>query len=209
MQEFGGGLPMEIGSKAFGRVIVTGCGRSHGHPAGAILPVGPRMEHFSFEEQINGRVEVGPINTKQIGVWLLACSPSGERIASGGWSKTICIWDTNTGEFVVSPIQDLGKHYMTSVVWSSDSTKIYSASDRFACVLNSTSGELFHSFEHNDALYSVALSLKNNVLGCVGLLGLAQLWDRVSSATRPAIPSGASRTASLRVVLLRLEIRSI
>jgi len=77
----------------------------------------------------SGRVEVGPINTKQIGVWSLACSLSGERIAPGGWNKTICIWNTKTGE-LVGPIQNLGKHYMTSVVWSSDSTKIYSASDR-------------------------------------------------------------------------------
>jgi WD40 repeat protein len=34
-----------------------------------------------------------------------------------------------------------------------------------------------HSFAHNDTLYSVALSPKNNVLACVGLQGIAQLWD--------------------------------
>jgi hypothetical protein len=51
MEAFSGRLPMEIGSKAFGRVIVTGCDHSRGHPAGTILPVGPKMEQFSFEER--------------------------------------------------------------------------------------------------------------------------------------------------------------
>ena len=53
---------------------------------------------------------------------------------------------------------------MTSVVWSSDSV----------------SGTELHRFEHNDWLISVALSPKHNVLACVGLKGIAQLWDTES-----------------------------
>ncbi|KAG1818697.1 uncharacterized protein BJ212DRAFT_104216 [Suillus subaureus] len=38
---------------------------------------------------------------------------------------------------------------VTSLVWSSDSTKLYSASDEFPRVFNSETGELLHRFEHD------------------------------------------------------------
>jgi WD40 repeat protein len=127
----------------------------------------------------NGEVEMGPIETGQGWVYSLAYSPSGNRIASGGY-ETICIWDSNTGELLVGPIEDLGA-YMTSVVWSSDSSKLYSASDKFARVFDSVSGTELHRFEHNTLyLISVALSPKHNVLACVGHGGTAQLWDTES-----------------------------
>ena len=91
----------------------------------------------------------------------------------------ICIWDSNTGELLVGPIKDLG-NTVTSVVWSSDSSKLYSASDEFARVFDSVSGTQLHRFEHNHWLYSIALSPKYNVLACVGSEGTAQLWDTES-----------------------------
>jgi WD40 repeat protein len=110
---------------------------------------------------------------------VLAYSPSGNRIASGGVNKTICIWDSNTGELIVGPIEDLG-NAVTSVVWSSDGSELYSASDKFACVFDSVSGTLLYRLEHNHALWSVALSPKHNVLACVGNRGVAQLRDTES-----------------------------
>ncbi|KAG2106586.1 WD40-repeat-containing domain protein [Suillus discolor] len=124
----------------------------------------------------NGKVVVGPIDTKQSSVSSLAYSPSGERIASGGHNKTICIWNTKTGKLVIGPMEGL-EHHVTSLAWSSDGTKVYSASDEFARVFDSTSGALLHSFKHDSCLYSVALSPKDNVLACVGINGVAQLWD--------------------------------
>jgi hypothetical protein len=126
----------------------------------------------------SGKVEMGPIKTRQKRVCALAYSHSGERIASGGDNYTICIWDTKTGELVVGPIKGLGLS-VTSLVWSSDGTKLYSASDRFARVFDSTTGKLLHRFEHDrhKRLYSVALLPRQNVLACVGSLGVAQLWD--------------------------------
>ncbi len=32
------------------------------------------------------------------GVWSLAYSPDGSKLASGGWDQTIKIWDANTGK---------------------------------------------------------------------------------------------------------------
>lgn len=127
----------------------------------------------------SGISEVGPIKTKQYRVCALAYSPSGNRIASGGWNTTICIWDSKTGELALGLIQDLG-YEVTSVVWSSDSTKLYSASDKLARVFDSTSGALLHCFQHDDILYSIALSPTYNVLVCVGDQGAVQLWDTES-----------------------------
>jgi WD40 repeat protein len=69
---------------------------------------------------------------------------------------------------------------VTLVVWSSDSSKLYSASAKFARVFNSVSGTELHRFEHNDYVNSVALSPKHNLLACVGIRGIAQLWDTES-----------------------------
>ncbi|KAG1763591.1 hypothetical protein EDD22DRAFT_952200 [Suillus occidentalis] len=105
------------------------------------------------------------IKTDQIsGVQVLAYSPSGERIASGGYN-TICIWNAKTAKLVVGPIKTPGA-YVTSLVRSSDSTKFYFASDGFARVFDGKSGKLLHRFEHNRVLWSVALSPKHNVLAC-------------------------------------------
>ncbi|KAG1718192.1 hypothetical protein EDB19DRAFT_2046571 [Suillus lakei] len=84
-----------------------------------------------------------------------------------------------TGKGVVDPIKGLGTT-VTSVVWSSDSTKLYPASDEFARVFDSKPGKLLHRFQHDNLLYSVALSPKNNVLVCVGDNGVAKLWDTQS-----------------------------
>jgi WD40 repeat protein len=123
----------------------------------------------------SGEVAVGPIKTGR--VMSLAYSPSERRIASGG--DSICIWDSNTGELLVGPIEDL-RDTVTSVVWSSDSSKLYSASDEFARVFDSASGALLHHFKHDTLLYSVAFSPKHNVLACTGSKGVAQLWDTES-----------------------------
>lgn len=127
----------------------------------------------------SGEIEAGPIETGQVGVLALAYSPSGDKIASGGKNQTICIWDSKTGELVVEPIEGLG-HYVWSVVWSSDSTKLYTALGHFARVFDSNSGTELHNFKHIYPLISVALSPKHNVLACVGIRGVARLWDTKS-----------------------------
>jgi len=144
-------------------------------PSGAHIASGSADGTILIRKAENGKVEVDPIKTGQDWVRSLAYSPSGDRIASGG-RRTICIWDSNTGELLVGPIKDLGQ-IVTSVVWSSDSSKLYSASDKFARVFDSVSGTQLHRFGHNDYVNSVALSPKHNVLACVGFGGIAQLWD--------------------------------
>ncbi|KAG2344360.1 WD40 repeat-like protein [Suillus weaverae] len=146
-------------------------------PSGRQIASGSEDGTILIRNADSGEVEVGPIKAKQGWVYALAFSPSGNRIASGGYN-TICIWDTKTGELIVGPIdiEDLGLP-VTSLVWSSDNNKLYSASNKCARVFDSTSGKLLHRLEHHHSLYSIALSPKDNVLACVGINGIAQLWD--------------------------------
>ncbi|KAJ8582306.1 WD40 repeat-like protein [Rhizopogon salebrosus TDB-379] len=144
-------------------------------PSGSHLASGFNDGIILIREAANGEVEMKPIHSNQDSVWSLAYSPSGDRIASGGMNQTICIWDSNAGELLVGPIKGLGLG-VTSVVWSSDSSKLYSASDEFARVFDSVSGTLLHDFEHDGLVNCIALSPTNNLLACVGY-GVAQLWD--------------------------------
>jgi len=149
-------------------------------PSGGRIASGSDDGTILIRKADSGKVEVGPIETEQNRMCSLAYSPSGDRIASGGNNATICIWDSNTGELLVGPINDLGVYTVTAVVWSSDSSKLYSASDEFARVFDSVSGTELHHFKHNHPLYYVALSPKHNVLACVGNGSIAQLWDTES-----------------------------
>jgi WD40 repeat protein len=148
-------------------------------PNGGHLASGSDDGTILIRKAENGEVEVGPIETAHDWVRSLAYSPLGDRIASGGYNETICIWDSNTGELLVGPIEDLGAE-VTSVAWSSDSSKLYCPSDKFARVFDSVSGTELHRFEHNHYVNFVALSPKHNLLACVGIRGIAQLWDTES-----------------------------
>jgi len=71
-------------------------------PCGAYIAGGTIL----IRKSDNGEVEVGPIETNQCLVNGVAYSSSGDRITSGG-DGTIRIWDSKTGEPLVSPVEDL------------------------------------------------------------------------------------------------------
>ncbi|KAG1732389.1 WD40-repeat-containing domain protein [Suillus paluster] len=155
-------------------------------PSGGQLASGYSNGTILIRNAEGGEVELRLEQDTLDRVFTLAYSPSGDRIASGG-SDGICIWDSKTGEPVIRPISDselIGVNIVTSLVWSSDSSKLYSTSDNFARVLDSSSGKVLHRFKHDNInlnhLSSVALSPKHNVLAYVGHQGIAQLWDTVS-----------------------------
>jgi len=148
-------------------------------PSGGRIASGSDDGTILIRKADSGKVEVGPIETEER-VECLAYSPSGDRIiASGVYKYTICIWDSNTGELLLGPIKDIGI-WVSSVVWSSDSSKLYCVSSGHARVLDSVSGTELHRFDHGVIVNSVALSPKHNVLACVGYNSVAQLWDRES-----------------------------
>ncbi|KAG2072855.1 WD40 repeat-like protein [Suillus decipiens] len=173
-------------------------------PGGDHIASGSRDGTILIRKLDSGEIEVGPIKTGQHWVNVLVYSPSGDRVASGGLNETVCIWDTKTGELIVGPIEELWAS-VTSLVWSSDSKKVYVASDKFVRVFDSNSGTVLHRFEHNDLVNSIALSPKHDVLACVGQPGVAQLWDTESHEPLHQQPFIDRRT--LRCVLFSRDGR--
>jgi len=147
-------------------------------PSGGHIASGSDDATILIRKAENGEVEMGPIKMGQDRVYSVAYSPSGNRIASCGYNCAICIWDSNTSELLVGPtINHLSTNAVSWVVWSSDSSKLYSTSWYYARVFDSVSGTELHRFKHTHWLDSGALSPKHNVLACVGIGGYAQLWD--------------------------------
>jgi WD40 repeat protein len=99
----------------------------------------------------SGEVEVGPVKTNHDMVWSLAYAPSGDIIVSGGYDDTVCIWGSKTGKLLIWQLKDMENR--VSVVWSSDSSKLYSVSNTLARVFSSVSGVLLHRFKHDEHLY--------------------------------------------------------
>ncbi|OAX36850.1 WD40 repeat-like protein [Rhizopogon vinicolor AM-OR11-026] len=150
-------------------------------PSGGHIASGSEDVTILIRKAGSGEVdpEVAPIEAQQGGVRSLAYSHSGDRLASGGDDTTICIWNSNTSELLVGPIEDLG-NWVSSVVWSLDDSKLYSASDKFARVFDSSSGAQLHRFKNDNFPYSIALSPKHNVLACAGNAGIVHLWNTES-----------------------------
>lgn len=156
-------------------------------PSGNHLASGSQDGTIVIRKVENGEIEVGPIESKQNLVLVVAYSPFGDKIASGGGrNNTICVWN-KTGQLL---LQLKISEYVASVVWSLDSAKLYCSSDNPAYVFDSSSGEELYCFEHENPLHSIALSPTHNLLACVGLEGIARLWDTESHQPLSSQPFG-------------------
>ncbi|KAJ8587027.1 WD40 repeat-like protein [Rhizopogon salebrosus TDB-379] len=151
-------------------------------PCGGNIACGSKDGKILILKVENGKVEVGPIGLDRSCVDSLAYSPSGDRVASGGQYRPTCIWDSNTGELLVGPIEDSGKVVKSkSLVWSSDSSKLYCTSEFGISVrvFDSISGTLLDRLEHDTYVNYIALSPTHNVLAGMGACNI-QLWDTES-----------------------------
>ncbi|KAJ8579816.1 WD40 repeat-like protein, partial [Rhizopogon salebrosus TDB-379] len=147
-------------------------------PGGSHLASGCEDGTILIRKAKSGEVVVGPIETEQNWVCSLAYSPSEDRIASGG-KNNICIWNSNTGKLLVGPIKGLGS-VVTSIVWSSDGSKLYSASDDFARVAQLWDTETYeplgHPFRQDGDTYFVSFSPDGRYLACGGNDNKVTLW---------------------------------
>ncbi len=111
------------------------------------------------------------------GVMQVAWSPSGERLASAGADKTICIWDGNADRPSLRLIGH--EREVFSISWSPDGQRLASASwDNTVRVWDTTHGtELCRLDGHTAEVYAVAWSPEGNQIASAGRDRIILVWN--------------------------------
>ena len=127
----------------------------------------------------------------------MAYSPVESILASGGWDRTIRLWDTTTGE----DIKTLTGHRsgIRSLAFSPDGKIIASGSyDRTVRLWDVDTGETVHTLtEHTDRVTSVAFSPNGDMVASGSWDQTVRLWD---VATGELIRTITGHTSLVRAV---------
>ena len=110
----------------------------------------------------------------------LAFSPNGLRLVSGSRDKTVRIWDVNTGECVLGPLEHNAG--VRSVAFSSDGMRVVSgAGDGTVRIWNATSGQVLQVLKgHTKSVGSVAFSLDDECVVSGSSDKTMRGWDATS-----------------------------
>jgi WD40 repeat protein len=110
------------------------------------------------------------------GVYSVAFSPDGTKLAAGSYDGPVCIWNVETGVFLHSSADHAGGVY--SVAFSPDGTKLAAGSyDGPVCIWNVETGVFLHSLAgHTDGVDSVAFSPDGTKLATGSGDGTVRIW---------------------------------
>jgi WD40 repeat protein len=113
-------------------------------------------------------------------VLIVAWSPDGTRIASGGSDWRIHVWEANTEKLLL--IYSGHTEVVSTIAWSPDSTRIASGSyDTTLQVWNANNGaRILTYYDHPDTVYSVAWSPDSTRIVSGSYDGMDQMWDASS-----------------------------
>ncbi|KAF7363065.1 WD40 repeat-like protein [Mycena venus] len=115
-------------------------------------------------------------------VTTVAFSPDGERLVSGSWDTTVCVWDARTGVLIAGPFEGHSKE--VRCVFSPDGERIASGSyDTTVCVWDSRTGLMVAGpIQHTDAVTCITFSPDGEwiVSGCND--GNIYLWNSRTGA---------------------------
>ena len=111
------------------------------------------------------------------GLYAVAWSPDGRRIASGGAGTTIQVWDATTGEALFTYRGHLSCVY--TLAWSPDSTRIASvAGETTIHIWNATTGDVFVAEDlHSDPVNALAWSPDGRRIASGGSGHTVCIWD--------------------------------
>ena len=135
-------------------------------------PKAPRLTRFQ-------QARIGRLTGHTSGVCTVTWSPDGKTLVSGGWDKTIRLWNPVDGKEVRrlpgSQDSDL------SVAWSPDGKLLASASVNNYKTIRlwepATGKEIRLLTGHKHAMWSVAWSPDGRMLASAGFDGCVRLWD--------------------------------
>ena len=131
------------------------------------------------------------------GVYSVAWSPDGKRLATGSRDGTAKVWDAASGKELLT----LKGSYVTSVAWSPDGKWLATADGQTAKVWETASGkELLTLRGHNDNVKSIALSPEGKRLATGSDDGTARVWDAASGKEALTLSSHTSHNVEVNSV---------
>ncbi|EGN94359.1 hypothetical protein SERLA73DRAFT_162987 [Serpula lacrymans var. lacrymans S7.3] len=109
----------------------------------------------------------------------VSSSPDGKFITSGAMDSTVRVWDAETGDLVLGPLQG-HSHWIKSVTFSPDSKRIASGSyDKTVCIWDAETGNLTSEplRGHSDWIRSVSFSPDGKHLATASDDKTLCVWD--------------------------------
>ncbi|XP_026741362.1 WD repeat-containing protein 61 isoform X2 [Trichoplusia ni] len=152
----------------------------------AVSPTAPIIVSSSLDSSLifwdltSGRKMV-EIPTGTTDVWKVAFSPNGEKIATGGHTGKVHIYEIQNGD--IDKMLDTRGKFILSVAWSRNGRYIATGADNgVVCILDVMQGKLVHSFEaHTQSVRSVDFSPCNTKLATASNDGFVKVYDVASA----------------------------